>query len=161
MKKYLLAFCLLCLAQMGCQKEEEICICGSIDLGVHLAYLNASGTDLLNPATTNGITNGDVDIYCLENGVRKQVLYGNQELPENFRIAQRGSAGKYFLTVFVSRQTDDKNIGTTYISFKNYPEDTLTTEIKRTGGSMRVIKAWVNGELKWSEEMMETIPVIK
>lgn len=149
MKKFLLAFGLLLLAQMGCNKQ--LCGCIMFEMAVPISYVNAAGTDLLDSAKTGGIKKDDIDLYYLENGVKTKVYNPSRNSPENFYIAQ-GSDGKYFLSVGASEHTDGNSISTTYISIKNYPEDTLTTEISRKNG-MQVTKAWLNGELKLSGYM--------
>jgi hypothetical protein len=159
MKNYLLVVGLLCLGQMGCKPCG--CVDPPIEMGINISYLNGAGTDLLNPATTDGIKKEDIDIYYLENGVKKRVHDASLDHPEKFTIYPFGNNNRYFLRVITSTQTNDKSISTTYISIKKYPEDTVTTEITRTDAAKRVIKTWINGELKWWNNSLDTITVIR
>jgi hypothetical protein len=156
MKKYIIPCCLLCMGFYGCDKDnggKSV----NVDIGVNISYVNTAYTDLLNPAAANGIKKEDIDIYYLVNGIKTPVNNPRYDFPENFMIRQVGTNSKYFLTVFASTATDDKGIGTTYISIKNQPEDTVRAEITTIGGSNTYVsKIWFNGIFK-----KDTITIIR
>jgi len=79
MKKFLIAFVMLFIANLGCKKiiDHPLCACSPVTYpGFSLAVKNANGDDLLNPKTANSFTKDQVQLFQKDaNGTTKQVSF--------------------------------------------------------------------------------------
>jgi len=79
MKKFIIAFVILFVANLGCKKiiDHPLCACSPITYpGFSLAVKNANGDDLLNAAIANSFTKEQIQLFQKDaNGTTKQMSF--------------------------------------------------------------------------------------
>jgi len=79
MKKFIIAFVVVFVANLGCKKiiDQPLCACSPITYpGFSLAVKNANGDDLLNPTTANSFTKEQIQLFQKDaNGTIKQISF--------------------------------------------------------------------------------------
>lgn len=159
MKNSIILFCLFSLMSFGCKKKTDTNQV-VVDTFVSIAYSNSNegNKDLLDPANPNGIKAEDIQIYYLENGVKRRVYDANSDLTKNFKIGKAPNNDRYYLSVAVSTDLDKTDRSTTYIQVDKLNfTDTLTAEIYKHGSITKVGKVWYNGVFKVDGK--ETTPI--
>ena len=153
MKKlnWLIGFVFALTVITSCKKNDQFTKTGFITR--FFIIKNVNGVDLLDPSLTNGIKAGDIDIFVLENGIKKQVFYGMMDMPERFTIYRSQPYG-YILRLDYDfrKETFVDNKVTQFIRYKDGSEDKITGEFSVNAEAYNVTKTWVNDVLKWSLE---------
>lgn len=79
MKKIILAFLVVFVANLGCKKLDEgdrLCGCSPVtEPPLTLVIKGANGVDILNPASANAFSSNDIKLYYLETNVQKQLTF--------------------------------------------------------------------------------------
>ena len=79
MKKFIIAFAVVFVINLGCKKiiEQPVCACSPASYpSFNLAIKNADGDDLLNPATANSFDKDQIQLFKKEaNGSVKQIVF--------------------------------------------------------------------------------------
>lgn len=79
MKKFILAFLVVFVANLGCKKLDQgdrLCGCSpAAEPPLILVIKNANGADLLNPATTGHFTADNIKVYHEADGKEKQMTF--------------------------------------------------------------------------------------
>ncbi|RZK17566.1 MAG: hypothetical protein EOO43_13385 [Flavobacterium sp.] len=158
MKKSLL-FLFLVSSILGCVKPA---CCVNFEVDAYFELKDATGLNLLDPATIGAIKEEDIDVFVLRDGKRVALVNYQMDAPENFKILSIN--GKYLLKFFFPTEKENIKDGkvTVYLKFKDRAEEEITAEIKKNGGTTSYTKVWVNGALRCeSNQCNEAISIIK
>lgn len=143
----LLIALILCL---GCEKKEvaekpACCVLISVDLDIH--YTDATGNNLF-PNPSKGFVQNDVNLYIEKNGVRQLVSDGApgyiSDYPRRYFFYTENSLN--YVRVFTDNNIQGDS-AITYLKLDGKFEDTIKTTFIRTGSSLLINKAWINGKL--------------
>lgn len=150
---------------IGCSKdtpiEEDQKMAGIVmGLQVEISYLNAQGQDLLDTNTPNALDFNEMKLFYLIDGQEEEVYNSLMAHPRNIMLVDSDTARiRVFVNNYegnITEETENLKTGrdTCYLELAENLRDTVVTvwEGKRVeengiaGGSITVVKAWLNGE---------------
>lgn len=79
MKKFVLAFLVVFIANLGCKKLDKgdrLCGCSYDESLLTLVIKDTNGVDMLNPATNDYFNKGSIKLYYQNAGTEKQINFG-------------------------------------------------------------------------------------
>jgi hypothetical protein len=120
-----------------------------VDINIEMSLKSSNGEDLLDPNNPDAYKVENIKLYYLINGEKKEVFDPNMAYPRNFFIFKHES--EYRIRVF-QNHSETETLPITYIEWSPDATDTIQTEIYRDENSIRAIKTWFNGDLKWDVE---------
>lgn len=122
----------------------------TIDTYFDLFVKNNNGHNLLNPNTLGYFNPDQIRIYYGQNGKKVEVYNPNLDSPRGFKITKNEGNNEYFIRIFQSDASVEKEKITTYIQWRSGLEDTIQTQIAKPNTSnILTSKIWYNGKLMY------------
>jgi len=137
----------------GCSGVSPPPCCIGMQKDVLIKYVNEKGENLLNPDHLHAITMQNTDVYYLINGKKKKPDVGLDN-PKGFHIIQGFDTTGVYLMQLYANTLLNQNTATTYITFKEYPTDTLKVKYDNSNG-VTVYKTWYNGNLRMDQSIFQ------
>lgn len=134
---------------VGCKKEN---ISYDMATSVRLSFIDAEGTDLLDPNSGKHYVASDIKVYYLVNGIPTEYYQGNLDSPNGFFISNEMGKNKYVLALLVDNSNKEgKSIfeTVTYLKLSQTDTDTVRCEITQDAHSTVCKKVMYNGVLVW------------
>lgn len=151
MKKILIFWIIIPLLLTNCKKHTSDQTTFDVSIGV--AYKDKSGKDLLDPTSPVHYSDGDIRIYHLKKGIKKEVvLTPNLDQYNKSKIFKDDSHNTYVLGVDLTDTAMMRDINimdTTIVELNKNTVDTVIAEIGNKPNSTVVLKVWYNGVLSW------------
>lgn len=129
----------------SCEKADEERQNFNLDTNLKFTVVSKEGEDLLDPANPNGISENEIKIYYLVDGVKKEIYDNNLDYPRSFRI-YKDLADEFRLVLFPN-YSEDMDRPVTYIQWNEQDIDTVEVSYDRYPDAIRTSKVWLNGDL--------------
>jgi len=126
----------------SCKKEKPVN--ADLDNDIQILLLNESSANLLTPPSA--LSTQNIDIYYMKNGVKTLYYQENLGMPKGIQIF-KAADGKERLMMFPVESGSE--FSETLVKFGDLGTDTVRCQHYISAQSKRVIKVWVNGDLKW------------
>ncbi|WP_316787155.1 hypothetical protein [Pedobacter frigiditerrae] len=144
--KKILGIILLVLIITSCEKPIGGVV---INADVSFSFVNSKGEDLLNLNTTGALTEENVDIYVLRNGLKVRLYKGNLDAAKYFKIRTENGKSRFQMYFDISPENFIGNKITQFIRYKDGTEDEIVGEFnadRKTNTLLQQI--WINGVAK-------------
>lgn len=129
----------------SCNESEDTVI---VDLYFDVSFKNQDGEDLLNPSTTNSLTENDIKLYHLINNESVYYFKSNLDAPKGFKLLKATDNSTYYLRVFPDGQIENGE-SILYLEFRGTDLDTIKTYNTSTDSNKICTKIWYNENLVW------------
>ncbi|RZL48518.1 MAG: hypothetical protein EOP00_09085 [Pedobacter sp.] len=142
MKKFLIAFVVVFIANLGCKKiiEQPLCACSPVQTAyLNLVIKNAAGNDLLNNAVAGSFKKDDIQLYSKDvNGNITQLSFSIQP-PLTFNNEKFNYYQLLSQEIAILAKSVDQ---TFYLKLGNQPSYTVNLQLTANLG--RVEKVWID-----------------
>lgn len=144
MKKILLLLFIAAI-QLSC----DVNCCTVISADVSFSFVNSKGEDLLNPNTLGALTEENVDIYILKNGVKTRLYQGNLDAAKFFKIRTDNGKSRLIMYFDIVSENFNGNKITQFIRYKDGTEDEIVGEFNADRKRNTLLQTvWINGIAK-------------
>ncbi len=144
--KKILGIILLVLIITSCEKPIGGVV---INADVSFSFVNSKGEDLLNLNTTGALTEENVDIYVLRNGLKVRLYQGNLDAAKFFKIRTENSKSRFQMYFDIGAENFNENKITQFIRYKDGTEDEIVGEFNSDRKRNTLLQQiWINGLAK-------------
>ncbi|UZD21427.1 hypothetical protein PBT90_18085 [Algoriphagus halophytocola] len=142
----------LALVLFSCQEKEGPCGCTYIDTSFRFNVVNDDQVDLLDPSNPDHLVTRDLVVSFLLDGEKVEVYDSKinhlRSYPKIIEPEPLAGVDKYMLNVILN-SSEDEEIPTTYLEWKDGSADKLEAEFSYSGNSVMIRKLWLNEDLIW------------
>ncbi|RZJ19749.1 MAG: hypothetical protein EON51_16745 [Acinetobacter sp.] len=141
---------LFILLLVGCEKPIRGVV---ISADVNFLFVNAKGEDLLNANTLGALTEENVDIFVLKNGLKVRLYQGNLDAAKFFKIRTENGKSKFQMYFDINAENFIGNKITQFIKYKDGTEDEVVGEFNSDRKRNTLLQqVWINGVAKSRSE---------